>query len=360
MTRIPFPGSVAARVSDGRPLWAHPRGRLALAVLAIGAILGHAAVTGSARADDPEPETEGDWPTLSFTLENDLFGGTDQYYTNGVRIGWTSGQDQVPDRLKQVAAPLMGGYGATRWHLGLGQNLYTPDDLTRDPPDPEDRPYAAWLYGSIGLVNDTGEALTSAMLFLGTTGEPALGEPTQDFVHDVIGSTDPQGWDSQLGAEPTVMLLYERKWTSRALGDYRGFAFDAQPHVTGALGNVFTYAGAGLTLRAGADLPRDYGPPRIQPQTPGSDFFVPVDDFGWYLFAGVEGRAVAHNMFLDGNTFEDSPSVDRNVLVGDVSVGAVMTLGDTRISYTQVFRSAEFEGQDGMSTFGAVGLSWRF
>lgn len=301
-----------------------------------------------------------DRPQLSFTLENDVFNGIDQYYTNGVRLGWTSKRDQVPERLKDLAAPLLGGYGATRWHLGLGQNLYTPDDITTDPPDPDDRPYGAWIYGSVGLVNETQSGQTSAMLFLGSTGEPALGEPTQDFVHDLIDSKDPQGWDSQINAEPTAMLLYERKWTARPIGEVTGFALDLQPHLAGAVGNVFTYAGAGMTVRFGRDLPRDYGPPRIQPQTPGSDYFTPVEALGWYLFAGVEGRAMAYNIFLDGNTYRESASVDREILVGDISLGAVVNLGKARISYTQVFRTPEFSGQDDLATFGAVGVSWRF
>lgn len=67
-------------------------------------------------------------------------------------------------------------------------------------------------------------------------------------------------------------------------------------------------------LRLGQRLPLDYGPPRIQPSLPGSGFFVPPQDrFGWYLFAGVEGRAVARNIFLDGNTFRDSRSVDKEL-----------------------------------------------
>ena len=63
-----------------------------------------------------------------------------------------------------------------------------------------------------------------------------------------------------------------------------------------------TYLEVGATLRIGNDLPNDYGAPRIRPSLPGSNFFLPRDNFGWYLFAGAGGRAVAYNIFLDGNT----------------------------------------------------------
>src|SRR5256885_10946822 len=42
--------------------------------------------------------------------------------------------------------------------------------------------------------------------------------------------------------------------------------------------------------RIGFDLPDDYGPPRIEPGLPGTNFFEPTAAFGWYLFAGVGSK----------------------------------------------------------------------
>ena len=112
--------------------------------------------------------------------------------------------------------------------------------------------------------------------------------------------------------------------------------------------------------RLGRRLPHDYGPPRIQPSLPGSGFFVPQNGFGWYLFAGVEGRAVARNIFLDGNTFRDSRSVDKEPLVGDLQFGFALTWSDVRLGYTHVLRTREFKTQGKTSEFGAVSLSIQF
>jgi hypothetical protein len=38
-------------------------------------------------AEEPAPISKG---TFSFYFENDLFAGTDRYYTSGVKLGWTS------------------------------------------------------------------------------------------------------------------------------------------------------------------------------------------------------------------------------------------------------------------------------
>lgn len=305
---------------------------------------------------------------INFQVENDLFGGnTDRNYTNGVRVTWLSAQDDVPDWVSMPAAqvPFFASGGKLRVLFGLGQNLYTPTDITVREIQTDDRPYAGWLYGSVGLVSDNGTILDNLQLDFGVLGPAALGSPVQEFVHDLIDTRDPSGWDNQLKNEPGLVLFYERKWRSilefdEFLPGLPGYGVDATPHVGAALGNVFTYGAGGLTLRFGKNLPSDYGAPRIRPSLPGSNFFISDGSFGWYLFAGVEGRAIARNIFLDGNTFEDSHSVDKKHFVGDLQVGAAVTLGDWRLSYTQVYRTREFEQQDSGDVFGSLNVSYRF
>ena len=197
-------------------------------------------------------------------------------------------------------------------------------------------------------------------LSLGVVGSASLAEQTQKFIHEITDSQEPRGWDTQLENEPGVVLTYQRSWRGFVSESVSGFGFDATPHAGGALGNVFTYANAGVMLRFGQRLPLDYGPPRIQPSLPGSGFFAPQEGFGWYLFAGVEGRAVARNIFLDGNTFRDSRSVDKEPLVGDLQFGIALTWRNVRLSYTHVLRTREFETQDEADDFGAFSLTVRF
>src|SRR3546814_20443944 len=109
----------------------------------------------------------------------------------------------------------------------------------------------------------------------------------------------PKGWDTQLKTEPGIVLSYERKWRGLlpALSDDpTGLAIDATPHVGVALGNIYTHANTGLTIRIGQELPADYGTPRVRPSLPGPAFFVPPEDFGWYLFVRKsvgEGKSVS-------------------------------------------------------------------
>jgi hypothetical protein len=129
-----------------------------------------------------------------------------------------------------------------------------------------------------------------------------LAERTQKFAHRVLPANDQQGWDTQLGNEPGIVATYKRSWRGVATSTLSGAPLDFTPHLGAAPGNVFTYGNAGVTTRYGKRLPNDYGPPRVQPGLTGFGDFSPVSGFGWYVFAGIEGRAVARNIFLEGNT----------------------------------------------------------
>lgn len=305
---------------------------------------------------------ESEWGTFSFTLDNDLFYGDDRHYTNGVRFAWVTNPDAVPDWLTRTATtlPFFPDHGVMRGSFSLGQNMFTPENIEVADPPTGDRPYAGWLYVSAGLIADTGSRLDRVELSLGVVGPAALGEQTQKTVHSITGSPEPRGWDTQLENEPAILLTWQRAWQESLLASVEGFGLDMTPHVGAALGNVFTYASGGVILRFGRDLPHDYGPPLIQPAPPGSGFFLPQDSFGWYLFAGFEGRAVARNIFLDGNTFRDSRSVDKIPLVGDLQLGLAVTVGQVRIAYTHILRTPEFEGQQGLDNYGAISASLRF
>lgn len=309
----------------------------------------------------PAPAKE-DPGTFSMMLENDLFTNTDRHYTNGVRASWLSGEGKIPEWLDDAASnvPLFAIDGKKRYSFAAGQSMYTPEDIKVSTLQRGERPYAGWLYGSVGLVSDTGRRLDNLELSLGMVGPSSKGEEAQKFVHRIIDSPTPMGWDFQLKDEPGIILTYERKWRGMYQFSPFGFGMDVTPHLGGSIGNVFTHGEVGLMGRIGYDLPADYGPPRIRPSLPGSDFFVPTKHVGWYIFSGISGRAVARNIFLDGNTFRESHHVEKKNFVGDAQAGIAFTYGRARLAYTQIFRTTEFEGQDDPDTFGAITLSVNF
>jgi lipid A 3-O-deacylase len=303
-------------------------------------------------------------PTFSLIIENDLFGidNTDKHYSNGVRLSWLSSATQLHGWLDDAISALTGVDGTRRVGFALGQNIYTPEDKQSTALVENDRPYAGWLYGSIWLQYENARhtQLDTFEIDVGVVGPWAFGEQTQNTFHDIFGVKEANGWDNQLRNEPGIAIIYEKKWRQCVIGDCAGLGVDVIPHVGASLGNVFTYGAVGGMVRFGTDLMGDFGPARIRPALPGSPSFTTSDSFAWYFFAGVEGRGVAHNIFLDGNTFRDSHSVDREPWVADFQAGVALTFSGVRVSYMHVIRTKEFEGQREPDRFGAISVSLRF
>lgn len=300
--------------------------------------------------------------TYSLLIENDSFTGTDQHYTNGLRLSYLSAGDAVPGYIRRFAqaVPFVRPNAVLRAGYAVGHNIYTPNDIASTAPVPHERPYAGYLYAGFAVVAEADNILDTWELDLGVVGPAALGEQVQNDFHRLIGVPVARGWAHQLKDEPTVALTHERKWRHLWRHPRSGLGTDVTPHLGIGLGNVASYLNGGLTLRVGEGLDRDFGPPRIRPSLPGSGFFRDPDGIAWYLYAGVDGRLVANNIFLDGNSFRDSPSVDKKARVGDLQVGLVVTFSQVRLAYTHVFRSREFVGQVEGDHFGAVSVSLRF
>lgn len=300
--------------------------------------------------------------TFSLLVENDRFTGTDRHYTNGVQLSYLSGKDNLPGWLRTAARYLPGvdDEAALRAGYVVGHSIFTPNDIALTTAQPDDRPYAGWLYGGAALIAETDGILDTWELDLGIVGPSARAEEVQNGFHSLIGVDEANGWEHQLQDEFGVLLSYERKWRNSWEYQGTGYGVDMTPHFGGAIGNVATFLNTGVTFRIGNDLTNDFGAPRIRPSLPGSNFFLPRDAFGWYFFLGADGRAVAHNIFLDGNSDKDSLGVDREILVGDLQGGLVMNIYGVRLAYTYVYRTPEYKQQDDPDKFASFNVSFKW
>jgi lipid A 3-O-deacylase len=301
-----------------------------------------------------------DLGTLTLLMENDAFAATDHHYTNGLEISWLSAsrpEESVASRLTRWLPGDANGQVRVGWQFG--QSIFTPADKDSRKLVSDERPYAAWLYGGLSIVSVTPSHMDTVSLLLGTVGPNAGGEALQSAVHEWLDNGESRGWQNQVGNQAGGMLIVERKWRVPVRHD-ASLSADVMPHVGLALGNVATYTNAGLTIRLGNDLEHDFGPPHIRPGVPGSGYFIPEDDWTWYLFAGIDGRAVERNIFVDDNDLEALLAIQKRRWVTDVQAGFVMTRGDFRMAYTFVHRSEEFDRQLEPDRFGSLAFTWRF
>ena len=323
------------------------------------AMIGAVAFGSLARAEPPQDPHS----ILTLQGENDALstrrGTSDEYYTSGLRIGLTTGTDAVPAFLNDLGRTVWGN-GVQRISFDISQSIYTPHNTQLSPPDPRDRPYAAWLHADAQLLTDKDNSRSVLGVSLGVIGSGALGREVQNGFHDLIGDPGTKGWGYQLPNEPAIQFLASRTYRV-PLARIGPLETDALPALSVGVGTVRDYAQAGFLLRLGQGLDSDFGVPRIQTGFTGGDAYLPTRPFAWYVFAGGNGQAVARDEFLDGSAFQSSRSVGHRGLVGEMEVGAAVMFSGVRITYLQVFQTPEFGNQrSGLFNFGSLSASVRF
>ena len=125
------------------------------------------------------------------------------------------------------------------------------------------------------------------------------------------------------------------------------------------MGSLYRHVSAGATWRVGVNLPDDFGPGRL------ADFGAATGglghDAGGYGFVRLAGRLVEHNLFLEGNSYRESPGVEAEPWVGEVQVGVAAYYRyagwQFQANYSQTFVSEQFDGQKGSDSYGAVMLT---
>ena len=300
--------------------------------------------------------------TFSLYFENDTVAGTDRCFTGGAKLGWMSRnlkkykEKKIWKWLPFVDKP---GFQHT-FALSLGMNIYTPDDISPTDIIEDDRPYAGFLYLTAGIHSISQHILDSWEFYIGIVGPHSYAEQTQKFIHTIITGVYPEGWDNQLKDELALQLIYERRWKFSSSDSRESLGFDVIPHLGGGLGNVYIYGSTGVQVRLGWNLPEDFGFPLIRPGGDASLGLNTRGPFSVYAFAAMDGKAVLRNIFLDGNTFQDSHSVDKNPFTLDLITGIGIRMGRFNISYAYVFWTKKFKTETRNQVFGALNFSYSY
>jgi len=213
-----------------------------------------------------------------------------------------------------------------------------------------DRPYAGYAYAGLSAIRRDRrlELQDRITLALGVVGPTSGAEEAHALAHDLTDSSPAEGWAHQLRNEPAIGVCYA---LSARLARARAFGLDADfaADLDLALGNVATNASVGATLRVGLNVPDEYAgdaPARAR----------------LYLTAGARLRAVAYDIFLDGNLLRSGGHrVRKHLLVADLEVGLTLAVSDrVSLTYVHTYRTPQFHGQRRGDQFGTFSLvvSW--
>ncbi|SBS26977.1 hypothetical protein MAQ5080_00689 [Marinomonas aquimarina] len=305
----------------------------------------------------------------SLTLDNDYFINRDDGYTNGLyftlydRSGIPAmADDSTAPEHSVLVSPLMWSMPTERQYgsvnaLKFGQSMFTPADLTLTEPDPNDIPYSAMLSltnSYLVLNQDHADVVHST---LGIVGPAALGKESQKLVHQVLGSDDPQGWGSQLHNELVFQVGRGRIWRHWASELDN---MDLLTSLKGSVGTIRSAASSSLIVRYGRDLKRSFGSFLLLDSRTTNPVAVSGE---WYVYAGLQAEYVFNEIFMDGNTFRDSASVNYDHSFIGLNFGVAYSWGRSSLTFAVNHSDLLQPSKDRYSDetrYGTLTYAWQF
>ena len=312
------------------------------------------------------PEIDNSWvlERTNFQYENDLVFNSDSEYTSGIKLENIYSIKNISSLWLKM--PFF--YDEKNYHftsIRISQQIFTPVDTVSKELVQDDRPYAGWLYIDFGLHESTRDELYSLNLQVGVVGSGSLAEQSQKEIHRFRNLDIPQGWDNQLKNELGINLILQHKWLLKTDTLY-GIDSNFIPFVEASLGNVKTYARAGTLMRFGINPGDDFGSSSIDvggengiPTAPGS-LLTDAKDWSFSINLALAVTVVAHDIFLDGNTFESSHSVEKEPFVVYASYGFSARYKHLAIEYILTDTTKEFKLQAKSHEYGSILISYIF
>jgi hypothetical protein len=288
---------------------------------------------------------------FSLTFENDVFYHEDDGYSNGVTFNWgyydvaVLNDSSLPEWISSLAqASYISTLEERQYaiHYSFGQYLQTATDISISELVEDDAPYVGLLAWKISIAAYNQSILDELSLTLGVVGPIAGAEYSQKYLHSWINANEPEGWDNQINNEAVFQVQANRIWRNFTL-PLGNTEIDLITGIHAGAGNLLSDANLGIGLRWGQELDANFSSssPFLVQKLNGPKASVN----GWYVFANLSAGYVANDIFIDGNTFQNSHSVDLIHWQAGVAIGAQINIYDWNIIYSTIYGTDQYESQ---------------
>jgi hypothetical protein len=155
---------------------------------------------------------------IRYLYENDFFTATDELYTQGINLEYTSPKQKNFLTSRLLVSP--SNYSST-YKIGLQHNAYTPQSIQDPSIRLNDRPYAAALILQFSntALHATKKIRISSSLSMGVLGYIAGGEWMQKTIHRNLDNVAPQGWQYQIANDIAINYRLQIENKIISIGD---------------------------------------------------------------------------------------------------------------------------------------------
>ncbi len=145
---------------------------------------------------------------IELKIENDKFIFVDRYYTGGHFLTYKKRIERNFIFNKEEDSALLLSFK-------VGNEIYTPKNLSSFNTDDFDRPFAGWLFGSFEVGRISKESSKFLTFETGITGKESLAGDLQVWFHEVLGLDNFTSWEEEIAFKWLFNLKYRylRSWT---------------------------------------------------------------------------------------------------------------------------------------------------
>jgi len=155
---------------------------------------------------------------VGIVLDNDLYVSTvnDKYYTNGFEIYIRKLNTKKAEKIHKSIDEFL-----------LSQKIYNPFAIRVNIIERTDRPFAGYLYASIGKITFyKNESVLKKSIQFGYVGPNAFGQEVQELFHNTFGYKKVIGWENQI--KNTLALQVHLMFSKKLHGFSQSKKIDVQ------------------------------------------------------------------------------------------------------------------------------------
>jgi hypothetical protein len=304
--------------------------------------------------------------SVSFSLYNDFFAGSDRHFTSASSFTWLEDNDnnKYTNGVLSLAETLSFPINHSKHYnagVSLAQVIITPDNTELKTVQYDDLPYAGHLSLSTFLLEWDDNSFYEYSMELGVIGKASGAEFVQKTFHKAIGDEEPKGWDTQLSTRLTLNLLVqagEKSWEGKISDNLEADWFN---HYGISLGNFDVSAFAGTSIRIGENYVHNFN--SHYPYLKEESNLLAVDSlkhgFGWSASTGVETKILAYSGILD-RAANEGYDIDKNVFNALVQVSGSIYYNHHKLRLFYEIPTPYIKEDSNCDIFGGFEYIYRF